>query len=299
MILRRGSQGDAVVMLQVALGVEPADGIFGPKTEAAVEEYQEGKNLYADGKVGPLTWSALAEDGAVLPAQEPEEEIVDAVIGGSKMQLVRVELGAGVPGGYERLRLREDAANAFSKVMLLLKDFGAHATTSGGTRGLRAKVSANRSATSLHYLGAAVDLWVGGGISNPRRDPYIVERGEGRYWRVWARCADGSGESRTLDAVRAGNVPLRVQANVISLTALMEGHGFAPIRSRPSSWNNIASDRKYHSGCEWWHFSFVAGLQKGTTFGSELMRIYPMEKVVGTPPWRYKDYVFNGSSFQK
>lgn len=35
------------------------DGIFGPKTEAAVKAFQKDKHLAVDGLVGPLTWSRL------------------------------------------------------------------------------------------------------------------------------------------------------------------------------------------------------------------------------------------------
>ena len=39
MLLKLGSKGDDVVKLQQKLGVDPV-GTFGPKTEAAVKEYQ-------------------------------------------------------------------------------------------------------------------------------------------------------------------------------------------------------------------------------------------------------------------
>lgn len=70
-ILRRGSQGDAVRELQEALirhGVDPGpiDGIFGPRTEAAVRSSQTSRGLTIDGIVGPQTWAALC-----LPEFDP------------------------------------------------------------------------------------------------------------------------------------------------------------------------------------------------------------------------------------
>ena len=68
-ILRRGSRGDSVYILQrllVAKGYDPkgVDGIFGPGCENAVKNFQknnsfEGKKLVVDGIVGPKTWGAL------------------------------------------------------------------------------------------------------------------------------------------------------------------------------------------------------------------------------------------------
>jgi peptidoglycan hydrolase-like protein with peptidoglycan-binding domain len=52
-IVKRGSTGNAVTSLQKGL---PADGDFGPRTEAAVKAYQVQHALANDGVVGPRTW---------------------------------------------------------------------------------------------------------------------------------------------------------------------------------------------------------------------------------------------------
>ena len=64
--LLRDSQGREVVDLQrrlLALGFDLGrhedDGVFGPRTEAAVKSYQESRSLEVDGIVGILTWTAL------------------------------------------------------------------------------------------------------------------------------------------------------------------------------------------------------------------------------------------------
>lgn len=63
-----GASGDAVRRLQRALRRTPdlglvADGIFGPQTDQAVRDFQQGAGLVADGIVGPLTWAALPAGG--------------------------------------------------------------------------------------------------------------------------------------------------------------------------------------------------------------------------------------------
>lgn len=63
-VLFRGMKIDAVKQLQVLLNHHlgsnlDVDGSFGPATEAAVEEFQNKKDLETDKRVGPATWQEL------------------------------------------------------------------------------------------------------------------------------------------------------------------------------------------------------------------------------------------------
>lgn len=56
--VRYNDRNEYVRLLQQEIGVE-ADGIFGPKTEAAVRTIQKEHGLKVDGVVGPKTWDAV------------------------------------------------------------------------------------------------------------------------------------------------------------------------------------------------------------------------------------------------
>ena len=60
-VLRRGSRGEGVAMMQEALGLE-ADGIFGRGTERALKLWQTDNGLTPDGVAGPMTFEKLLED---------------------------------------------------------------------------------------------------------------------------------------------------------------------------------------------------------------------------------------------
>ena len=91
--VRTGSGGPAVEELQQKLngtGASPelvVDGVFGPKTRAAVVAFQEASGLARDGVVGPLTWAALdlaAPGSTVGRVERPWHEIV----GGQRYEMV-------------------------------------------------------------------------------------------------------------------------------------------------------------------------------------------------------------------
>ena len=57
--LRRRMSGDDVAAMQKAIGVSPADGIFGIGTDSAVRAWQKSNGLTADGIVGPATQAKM------------------------------------------------------------------------------------------------------------------------------------------------------------------------------------------------------------------------------------------------
>ncbi|MDM5198018.1 peptidoglycan-binding domain-containing protein [Fictibacillus enclensis] len=69
-ILRKDARGVEVKNMQYIINVLrfytdssviDSDGIFGPKTEAAVKKYQKTHDLMVDGVVGPRTWDSFSQ----------------------------------------------------------------------------------------------------------------------------------------------------------------------------------------------------------------------------------------------
>src|SRR3712207_3258564 len=81
-LLERGDRNTAVAQVQEELKV-PVDGIFGPVTELAVEQFQKRNGLPANGTVDVRTWLKLFPDGMVV--FDPSKETA--------------QLAAHVPGG--------------------------------------------------------------------------------------------------------------------------------------------------------------------------------------------------------
>lgn len=73
-LLRLGDQGEAAAQLQRALTEAgfpaSADGVFGPRTEAALRAFQQARGLAVDGVAGAATWAAL-ERAEAPEALEP------------------------------------------------------------------------------------------------------------------------------------------------------------------------------------------------------------------------------------
>lgn len=77
-VLREGSQGVEVQKLQRQLNARLApsprlaiDGLFGPRTRDAVQQYQRGVSIAADGVVGKDTWYYLLKGDKAASLQAP------------------------------------------------------------------------------------------------------------------------------------------------------------------------------------------------------------------------------------
>jgi peptidoglycan hydrolase-like protein with peptidoglycan-binding domain len=95
--ISQGATGSVVRRLQRALRRTPnlslvVDGIFGPATDAAVKEFQQGAGLVVDGIVGPLTWNALPDGGPMPTLQEGST--------GAVVQRLQTILANGAPGEW-------------------------------------------------------------------------------------------------------------------------------------------------------------------------------------------------------
>ncbi|MBT0670841.1 hypothetical protein HT136_20955 [Novosphingobium profundi] len=171
-------------------------------------------------------------------------------------------------------------------------------TSSGGIRDLNAKLNSNRSATSFHYSGRALDLFVWSGMQKPEVDPYVVQRLGDRRYNVYARCSPDRAEAGSLppistvdDAVTYANrvKGVSITGHFLDLTKLFGENGFRSIRAR----KGFETGEANALGAEWWHFQWEDGLNAGvSTFGDELKRIYPMAILQTSAPWAFKDYVW-------
>jgi peptidoglycan hydrolase-like protein with peptidoglycan-binding domain len=286
--LRIGMKGDEVKALQEALfeyGYTNivVDGDFGPKTEMFVMQFQAARNLYADGVVGPVTSKSL--------------EITKEVTSEISNHWVPVPISPAIKDGYTKFTLRDDVADVLKKmVQELISKHGVRLTSSGSRRSLSAESGANRSSTSLHYIGRAFDLYVYSGMVDPKTDPFVITKDpeRARRWIVWARTQPGLGEEMTLkgvtyDKAKKSSYPqkiVEVTGRFINFTEFAAENGFKDIPHRPSF---LHATDKHNGAAEWWHFQYEIGLEKGkTTFGQELLRLYEYTQLENTGPWKYR-----------
>ena len=113
--VRLGARGPAVVALQRELGVT-ADGVFGPRTRAAVRTFQASRRLSVDGVVGPRTWRALGAAAAARAAA--------AKAAAAKAAATRVPAAGATPTTVLREGAEGPAVVALQRVLGLRADGG-------------------------------------------------------------------------------------------------------------------------------------------------------------------------------
>ena len=121
--LREGMRGADVSAVQKAAGIKPQDGIYGPKTTAAVREYQTKHKLGVDGVVGSGTWAAIDGKGVGKGVGKAAGEAVSKALLklGSTGSMVK-RLQARVGGKAERGvfgPLTQDAVRRFQSASKL------------------------------------------------------------------------------------------------------------------------------------------------------------------------------------
>ena len=284
MVLKEGSKGEDVKELQKALkhlgyNVGVTDGIFGRATKIQVEKFQESQELYPDGVVGKDTLSSmndkLPDDLKFQLGDHPDPQEAS-----SKMKWVKVDADQ-VKGsqGYSYFQLREDAAEAYNALRGDVLALGGVITSAGAKRPLSdTKKMASRSTKSLHYTGLAFDLALDSGMSNPKKEMFVITEVGDRNWNVWCRTEDESVPVCTLDGYTYNNTRVTVEGRFFSFTELARKHGFESIKCRRSFKNGGS-----YLGAEWWHFQYEKALTPGvSTFGGELLKVYTLAEVKST-----------------
>ena len=304
MLLKVGSRSDTVRAVQrmlTEMGYHPEgiDGRYDLKTEKAVIRFQENQGLYSDGIVGPVTMDAL-EDAYMRHTQEITSPGADST-DGSEERYVFVRCKADKhKEGYSHLYLRQDAAEAYNSVRRQVLKLGGILTSSGGKRAVDAQLNSNRSATSFHYLGLALDLHIWSGMEDLENDPYVIRLADltERRLEVFFKCAsEDVPELEISDCVKY-NDPKLLSRKTISgryqnLTELFKDNGFSPIRAR----RRFIEDG-YPLAAEWWHFQYENALTPYvSTFGGELLKVYSRQRLEKTAPWRFRDRTFKVNWF--
>mgnify|MGYP002349214857 CR=1 FL=1 len=198
--------------------------------------------------------------------------------------------------------VRSDVADSLTDAFNEISSLGGSVVSSGAMRALSDYGRSGTSATSLHYLGLAVDLFVYGGMQNPENDSFIVIKDGGTaakpQWRVYCKTENTDIKVTTLKAAvwvkGLGVEEKTIEGRFIDATEILKKHGWEPISVR-KEWKNS------YISCEWWHFQNTKMLLEGsTTFKSELLKLYE-ETEVNTHfkmnRSRYLNYIWNDGYF--
>ena len=231
----------------------------------AVRQFQSDRGLDVDGLAGEDTLWELNHPWALA----------------NRLELVVVDMDDAAPAGVQHdndthgflhPRVRADIADSVARMRADLNALGVPMTSSGATRDLSVKLNPGRSATSIHYSAAAIDLATISGMTldgplSPDQQPYTITADGGR-WRVWGR--SDQGDEQTLDAVeweRETTTTRIVTGRFIDVTEVAAASGFDRIGPR-------SAFPKDYRAAEWWHFqSSVVLIPWVSQFGGEVLRL--------------------------
>ncbi|MDY7229875.1 peptidoglycan-binding protein [Hyalangium rubrum] len=181
--LREGARGASVTQLQNLLRNKgyniAADGVFGPKTEAAVKKFQQAKGLAVDGIVGPQTWGALrgtggtgGTGGAGGVSQPPASgggKQVQAYVAGQPRNITVQSVGNGQ-------YLQADAARNFKAMQAAASRAGVNLSATSGFRTMD-----QQRALYQKYLNGTGNLAAKPGYSNHQNGISMDVGGVGGY----------------------------------------------------------------------------------------------------------------------
>lgn len=138
-MLKRGMKGSEVKVWQNAIGITPADGSFGPGTEAATKAFQHTHGLVEDGIVGPKTWlAAYQTSDASVPvpvAIVDKAGVYPTAVAPKRSPLVPVYQTPQESLVQPRPKLPEQVKQEIKKISLAAKSGGAAAVSDVSVHG--------------------------------------------------------------------------------------------------------------------------------------------------------------------
>ncbi len=173
-VLSADSEGRQVRLLQLALGIR-ADGVYGPRTAAAVRRFQASRGLSVDGVVGPATAHALAVHAPpVLSGAAVLRDLDGEVSEPAPGQVNEAASASGGSGGAVEIASGAGSAGASALSGGAGVSAGATSTEAAGSASTDATGSAATGGTTLPPepevpggVRAPVELEASGGTSAP------------------------------------------------------------------------------------------------------------------------------------
>lgn len=243
-----------------------------------IKLFQKKNKLQSDGILGPQTLWKLQ--------YEP-------VISSKKLTFKKLKVD-NYKDSYNSFLVRSDVYENLSKIYKKIKYLNAIFPSSGGFRSLNAKVSKGRSATSFHYSGLAIDIYIWSALQDPQNDPLVLVL-KGNRFEVYLRTSNEKVRLKTLNVsiIKDKLIKTEVNDRFYSLTNLMKNYGFTGIDIYEKFFRNPKKNYLYS---EWWHFQNNTVLVDSLSlFGIELLKVYTEKEI--KPVYKYRKSIFTKNGF--